>query len=288
MHLLGHYKRDRYTCVKMAEKLRELYPEYYYRIIMLCNKHNVPLSSRVYSDNKHFTATDFIEFSENALRIYNAKANNENKKIREKLDILTISDLKALQNYINQIPENSNSYTIKDNIQKDFKKLSDNIKSCFEQNTQFNSAYLYGRDIEAAKWYRELFEKEMEIQDKMISKCTEIHIVESTFDWAGLINKYNRIAVRYYEQLEIAEGNFYNLLIPEVTTNEFSFYDLDEIEKLILENITDSISIQDLQTRMHEYVEDDVLNNNLDEYHNLLLVFIKTLVLKKAIKPSIK
>ena len=147
---------------------------------------------------------------------------------------------------------------------------------------------MYGRDIEAAKWYRELFEKEMEIQDKMISKCTEIHIVESTFDWAGLINKYNRIAVRYYEQLEIAEGNFYNLLIPEVTTNEFSFYDLDEIEKLILENITDSISIQDLQTRMHEYVEDDVLNNNLDEYHNLLLVFIKTLVLKKAIKPSIK
>jgi hypothetical protein len=35
LHLLGHYKRDEYTCERLAEKLRNLYPDYYYKIIEL-------------------------------------------------------------------------------------------------------------------------------------------------------------------------------------------------------------------------------------------------------------
>ena len=38
LHLLGHYKRDEFTCIKMAEKLKELYPDYYERIVSLFQK----------------------------------------------------------------------------------------------------------------------------------------------------------------------------------------------------------------------------------------------------------
>ena len=62
LHLLGHYKKDQYTCMKMAEKLRELHPEYYYKIIELCNKHEVPLSGKLYRNNKNYSVKDFIDY----------------------------------------------------------------------------------------------------------------------------------------------------------------------------------------------------------------------------------
>ena len=44
LHLLGHFKRDEFTCIQMAEKLRELYPDYYERIVALFHKKNILLS----------------------------------------------------------------------------------------------------------------------------------------------------------------------------------------------------------------------------------------------------
>ena len=29
LHLLGHFKRDEFTCIQMAEKIKKLYPDYY-------------------------------------------------------------------------------------------------------------------------------------------------------------------------------------------------------------------------------------------------------------------
>ena len=44
LHLLGHFKRDEFTCIQMAAKLRELYPDYYERIVALFHKKNIRLS----------------------------------------------------------------------------------------------------------------------------------------------------------------------------------------------------------------------------------------------------
>jgi hypothetical protein len=38
IHLLGDYKKEEHTCLKLARRLRNDYPEYYYRIINECKK----------------------------------------------------------------------------------------------------------------------------------------------------------------------------------------------------------------------------------------------------------
>ena len=287
LHLLGHYKKDRYTCIKMAEKLRELHPEYYYKIIAMCKKQQVFLFSKTYNNNKNNSVADFIDFSNNAKLIYNGILGIKPSELEKGggFGVSSINDIKIVQNYIDEISENSKCYSIKIFLQKDFTKFLKNLNDSLKWNDQFSLKYLYGRDLESAKWYRELFEDEIEIQNKHISKCCEIQIIESSFDWAGLINKINRIAVRYYEDMELKEGCFYNLLIPEVTTSEISFYDLDELEKIILDNLSETLTIKKLMSKMNDFVEEDILNNHLDEYYNLILVFIKALVLKRAIKP---
>ncbi len=66
MHLLGQYKKDEYTCRQMAAKLRQLYPEYYYRIISLCRHEFTPLSISFYTDKKFSTVSDYIKFNKKA------------------------------------------------------------------------------------------------------------------------------------------------------------------------------------------------------------------------------
>ena len=44
LHLLGDFKRDEFTCHQMAAKLRELFPDYYERIISLFHDKNILLN----------------------------------------------------------------------------------------------------------------------------------------------------------------------------------------------------------------------------------------------------
>ena len=44
LHLLGHFKRDEHICIQVAAKLKELYPDYYERIVALFHNKNIRLS----------------------------------------------------------------------------------------------------------------------------------------------------------------------------------------------------------------------------------------------------
>jgi hypothetical protein len=48
LHLLGVYKRNKMVCEQMANRLRQDYPEYYYRIIALFKNKQIPLKKDYY------------------------------------------------------------------------------------------------------------------------------------------------------------------------------------------------------------------------------------------------
>lgn len=116
-------------------------------------------------------------------------------------------------------------------------------------------------------------------------KCNGIAIIKSVFDWGGLLNKIKRIGIEYYEALELEPGEFYNLVIPEIFADGFSIQDLDDMERNMLEHLSEPLLIKELFTTMHIYVEDDIIKKHLKEYEDLIIVMLKQLVLKKAIKP---
>ena len=286
LHLLGHFKKDENTCLKRAAKLMELYPEYYYKIINLCKKNGVQLSNRLYMEKDFFTVTEYISYTQKARDTYiKNKTSTINGSSFKHTDVCSASELKLLGYLI----ENLNFDVIKEidetHLKKDLEQFTASLQLTVDANTKFSESYLYGRDMESERWYSFLFSDENNIENKMICRCDEITVIESVFDWAGLVNKHKRVGVEYYENLELAEGSFYNMVVAEVINSGFSLHDLDEMEKLILENLAEPTTVNGMLNKLKEYVEEDVIENHFDEYKELVISLLKQLVLKKAIKP---
>jgi len=287
IHLLGHLKRDQYTCTHMAAKLRNLYPEYYFKIISLFKKDNESLLSFYCNKNLHST-DNYLFFAKKAREIYCTKgfkneSNDHNISIvPRKNEIADFTFLKGLVN--NDIVERGGSL-YKARFENDFRIFTTNLNQFLSDSISISPYWLYGRDLESANWYCELFENDSTLKSKIVSKSGEIKIIESQYDWAGLLNKYKRVGVKYYEDLDLSPGVFFNLAVPEVSKNGFSLYDLDEFEKLILDHLSAPTSINKLFIEMQCYVDVDVIQNHLDTFNNLIITMLKQLVVKKAIKP---
>ena len=75
------------------------------------------------------------------------------------------------------------------------------------------------------------------------------------------------------------------MVVPEIYSNGFSLHDLDEMEKIILDHLAEPLSVESLLLKLQVYAGEDVIENHLEEYNNLIVTLIKQLVLKKAIRP---
>jgi hypothetical protein len=284
LHLLGHFKRDEFTCLQMAAKLRELYPEYYYKIIAIFNKKNIQLTYSFF-DKTNYTQENLQDFHEKAINCYLSEI-GESHLVPNDLDYESSQDMKLLKNIFNTYCENTNITFDIDKLSNDFLVFSENLMITLKRNSKMSDNYYYGRDIAAVNWYQELFSIEGDFQNKIITKSEGLDIIESEFDWAGLMNKYSRVGVEYYENLELSKGLFFNLVVPEVYTKKYSLIDIDEFEKEILNQLSHPMSIKNLLLEMQLFVDDDVIQNHLNEFNNLVIEFIKQLVIKKVIRPA--
>ena len=61
IHLHGSYKKNYSICRQMANRLRNDYPEYYYRIIKLFKKNNLPLINDSYSFEKSISEEELVK-----------------------------------------------------------------------------------------------------------------------------------------------------------------------------------------------------------------------------------
>lgn len=284
LHLLGQYKKDEFTCRLMASKLRQLYPEFYFKIIALFSNKTIPLSTKLYLDQNLKTTNDYLQLltrgkeSFNKISLGNEIANPERITVtKEKLTTLSF-----FENIIHDIQEFKGFS--KWEIENDYINFSNKLLEALRQ-IKISDEYIYGRDVAAVNWFCDLFANETETGNKMLQRCVEVHIIDSDFNWAGLWNKHNRVGVTYYEQLELVPDSFYNMVILEIFGDGFSLYDIDEMEKVIFDHLQTPVSIKRLFEFMIDYVEEDIIKNHLEEYWELVIVMIKQLILKKAIMP---
>jgi len=253
LHLLGHFKRDEFTCIQMAAKLRELYPGYYERIVALFRGKNLRLSP-----------CGFM--------------NDLNQSIKH-IDKQANTHLKRLKHAAKQCPPDIDNEL----FQSDFAKFYRQILSFLKSNDHIE--YLYQRDLAAQHWVRNLFSEPSGLLNQMIVRCAETEIIESSFNWAGFFNKNYRVGTDYYSDLQIEKGQFYNLIVPEASDNGFSLYDINEIDYALLQFLSEPLSISEILIKMQDYFEDDILKNHSKVYQHLILTSIKELVIKKAIQP---
>ena len=263
LHLIGNLKRDEYVCIQMAAKLRALFPEYYERIVALFHKNNIRLSPCGFMN--HHICND----------------NNSNSSLSKRIDEQLNSHLLRLKYTANHCPPDIE----KEVFQSDFEIFYSQLISFLINNYSVNE--LYKRDLSAQCWYRYLFADTNTTLDRVIICCPQIKIIESSFNWSGLLNKSYRLIISYYSNMQVHKGDFLNLYIPEASDNGFSLYDINELDKEILFLLSEPLSISEVLIKMKIYFEDDVIQNHYEEYKKLIIGSIKQLVLKKAIHPNI-
>lgn len=252
LHLLGEFKKDEYTCIQMSAKLREIYPDYYDRIVALFHSKNFRLSP-----------SGFI---------------NDANPTKKQPDEQGNSHLRRLQ-FISEygLPEID-----KELFRGDFDLFYKQLTSFL--NTNNDTEYFHKRDSLFLCLYRDLCINIPDVLNQTIVRCPETKTIESVFDWAGLFNKHYR-RIEYYSNLQAAKGRFFNLLVPEATDNGFSLYDISELDATILQQLSEPISIHELLLRMQPCFDEDVLENHYEAFQNLILTSVKELVIKKAIMP---
>jgi len=283
LHLLGHFKRDEFTCIQMAAKLRELYPDQYYRIVSLCRQERVPLPVSIYSITEKPSFEWLLNQNLQAKAIYLAGNHRSNIEAytSNQTESLLIPDLQILKEKYagNYLAENHLAA-----FETDFAIFSGHLTARLEKIETISTAYLYGRDLFAVNWFCNIF-GDQDIENKIIERCEMVDIISSVFDWAGMLNKSQRVGVQYYDELELAPGHFFNLVVPETTAQKISLFDIDESEKLLLDALNEPMAIKMLLLKMQSYAEDDILANHIETYNEFLIKVIKQLTIKKAIKP---
>ena len=249
-HLLGNYKADEFTCQQMAKTLHALYPQYYYRIISL-----FPELAKEYAgiQNESECETYFLG----------------NKYILK-------DSIEESKSFV-WTPDNVCSGTL-----QDFSGFSQNINNFLKESAIFSKSYLNGRDYQSFYWYNQIMEKH---QQFVVSPV--IRIIKSSYDWAKLYRGNKTSGIEYYNSTnEISEkGEYYSVIISELSPEGFSLFDIDEFEAEILNECKSPISIESLVERTLNKVDSEVRENYSDKVKALIFESLKRLILMKAIQP---
>ncbi|TCJ19601.1 hypothetical protein EPD60_00310 [Flaviaesturariibacter flavus] len=280
LHLLGHFKKDEVTCRQMASKFRSLYPEYYYKIMSLCNR-KVP---------QHFMSRFYGRRTEKELKALPelAKTAYLEKPVFARESSVTADVAKST------LPFGLMDIFVKDIIQAGPPPEYFNLQADYEAfrtrtaewtaSSSFSQPYLYGRDLSADDWYDSIFNGG-DVLAKKVSKTDECSVIVTEFDWAGLYNSRTRCGVQYYEEWAFRKGTFYNLLIAEVSEGNISLEDLDEIQFAMLQQLGQPVEIRELFQQLESMVDQEILLSHRDAFYNLLHKLLEKLVLLKAVKP---
>jgi Txe/YoeB family toxin of Txe-Axe toxin-antitoxin module len=286
LHLLGEFKRNVFACKKLAEKLREDYPEYYYRIIALFKRNNYELKYDYY-DLDTFSVSRLLEFNKKSKKNYSNQIFYVDKKETDEKIIFETLMNRHESMQIKEMIKSDNNFERNDLI-TNYKNFVKNVANIVKENSTISSNYLYGRDIEALSWYRLVFGKEKSNGEIRLVKCPEVDTLSSKYNWGAFWCKYNQLGSPYYDELKIEEGDHPTIIIPEANKFGFSIYDLEKLDIILLDIVKNPKTINSILDEVKYYFEDQVINENFSKVRKLVHKLLSQLILKKAIKPLIE
>lgn len=277
LHLLGTYKRNGFVCSQMAGKLRNDYPDYYYRIIELFKQNSVPLTKDYYYLVNSYLQEDLVS---RAVKLKSAYLTNEIGKVdsanRSRLETKVLPDDFVDISFTNSL----NSKQLRD-INSFCQRINRVLSNKF---SLYTVDYLYGRDLNVDKYFQYLFEDLDGIYKKKIIADDCVEIIESKYNWSFLFdnNKSSRINSPSIDDEK--EGKFFAIITPECYKMGFSIGNIDGLDLIILEILEKAKTIQELLFEVREYFEEDELKQSHTRFEKLVFGRIKLGIHLKCIR----
>ncbi|TRX00372.1 DUF6734 family protein [Flavobacterium gawalongense] len=275
LHLFSDYKKSELMCKQLANRLRQDYPIYYYRIIELFRKNEIPLFKNYYFDD--FSQKDLVlnyasiknNYLEDKIKKFNSTPKlqiNENLTIdflieesaRKALDKTQIKDASLFCKKINSIVKNK------------FSLISHN--------------HLYGRDVNIHQYFQFLFEDIATIYQKKIIAEDIFEIIESSYDWSYYFEKnyHNRLNVNSLPNKDVSV--IHSIIIPECDIEGFSISIIDNLDLILLGILEKEKTVQELLDELKVYFDEDDLNESKTEFEMLLFRKLKKAIHNKSIR----
>jgi hypothetical protein len=273
LHLLGNYKRNEFICEQMSARLRNDYPNYYYKIIELFKSSNTPLFKDNYffieNCNKNILAQRSIKLQKD-YHSNNLAKSLPNKRILKSLKIETIlseSTKKSLNR--NQLQD----LTIL------VKKINTIRKNSF---SHLSLDFLYARDLVQINYFQYLFEKEEKTLDRILVRDETFVFIESQYNWSFLFEN----VTKWVSKIELENTPKKNklILIPKCTELGFSISKIDELDEILLEILQEKTTIQNLLDKIKIYFDRDELDKSFEDFKKLIFGRIEQGIHNKSIK----
>jgi hypothetical protein len=269
LHLLGNYKKNRVTCKLMADRLRNDYPDYYYRIIQLFRKRG---SYFVHDYYFFYKGNSEKELTERYLMLklaYKNKVLEKNSKLHTELNLIDIQRLVRNNSFLNK------------------EQLLDLTSFCQKLNNilslkfrMISKDYLYARDISIVQYYEYLFQDTFNIYRTNISAEENIEIIETIYDWAFYFEKGTLSRIPNNNPKPIINI----AIIPECDRKGFSLVPLDDLDLVILKIVKLTKTIREILKELKVFFNESELQNEQLYFEKLILGRLKIGINNKIIK----
>lgn len=275
LHLLGQYKRSNFICTQMANRLRQDYPDCYYRIIELYRKRKVPLFKDYYSFDK-CSKKDLVS-RYNELKI-GFTANTLTKEINS-MGQLRFNRIINTDCFIEKNKKKALNEEELMDLEFFCRKINSILKSKF---SLIAIDYLYGRDLNVNQYFQYLFENIPNIYSKKLIADDIIEVIESEYDW-----------ISFFEQRDINESNAIpiknaskatTVMVPECDSGGFTIESVDDLDLIILKVLEETKTIQELLNELGKYFDEHELKKSKNEFEKLIFGRIKQGIHMKSIR----
>lgn len=278
LHLSTETKKDLPTCLAMAAKLCELYPEYYYKIINLFKKKKIEIFTEFYNSKNIDTKADIAVLTEKSRfaffkNVYLEKDSAVLKKRTRKHVIQKLEDF-VTEIFSDKLPESLN---------EDFENFKTALLS-LENTFKISEFYLYGKSLE----FQNLFSifKSCNPRNILLTRILGINIITTSYNYGGILAKKARCGVDYYNKLDVRKkGTYYNLVIPDAFFGCI-IYDINEEEKHILELLQKPMTATEIFENMKDIFEEEVLKDCRQECEKYVFSILQSLICKRALVPE--
>lgn len=272
LHLLGTYKKSEFVSIQLANKLREDYPEHYYRIIELFKKRQLPLFKDYYYYNYSQK-----ELSSRSIALKIFYTTNIIKKRVDSIDEFRWSNSVTLDYLVKK--------ALNDLQLKDFDLLCQKINSITRSKfSLISTEYLYARDLNVNQYFQYLFEDIKNIYSKKLITDNIIEIIENNYDWSIFLKRNKGSELDTNTILNNNPAKVSMVVVPECDRSGFSMGKVDSLDLVVLKILEKTKTIQELLDELREYFDETELDKSKNEFEKLIFGRIKLGLHMKSIR----
>jgi len=288
LHLIGlPYKQNESVCQQLANRLRQDYPEYYYRIISLFKSKRLHIQSDFYFSINNPTEKflvdryNFLRFGRNSNGTFNSRdIKYTGKKLPFKRLRIVDNLLVSMKSKI-ESQEKEFNY---DKIIEDAKAFEAQLTNLLESKfSEISIDELYTRDITHIQYFETLFSDTKSGFDKFLVAHSNIEIIECTKDWSifdrNIINGIN-----YSSVFENNRSSNYLCVIPECDSKGYSLLGIDLLDMELMRLWHFPKTISEILIVMKSAFDADDFNESQQEFEILIIGRIKKMLKAKIIK----